>query len=136
MSKLKNLVFCFIFLLLAGCVGGDPEKGGSEAGQGNATSSLAADEISTAEAAFTPLSSILSNEGLPKEIKLTFYADPVRVAPQLFARLSGVVVGRESLALFCLGNASQACRIGEKIGNYELVAVEKDAVFLRKCNAQ
>ena len=125
----KLLIIFLLMLTLAGC------NGKEEASAPIAVADkLEPDEIPVAETQFTPLSNVMTKESFPKEIKLTFYAEPVKIATGKYAKLSGVVLGQTNLALFSLGTTNVMCEVGEKIGNYILKKVEKDAVLLSKCD--
>ena len=124
MHKIYVCLVLLVFLLLAGCVNNAPPK---PAGSG-----LAPDEMVSAEAVFTPASSLFSAEAVTREVTLTFFSEPVKVAPQTWVKLSGVVLGRERIALFTLATGSCAKKIGEVVGDYIVESIEKDCVVLKR----
>lgn len=126
---LKVIVLILLMLMLTGCKGED-----KAAVPVTKADDLEPDEIPVAETQFTPLSKVMTKESFPEEITLTFYAEPVKISSDDYAKLNGVVLGKANLALFSLGSTSVMCEIGEKIGDYVLVKVDKDAVVLRRCD--
>ncbi|MFA4858902.1 MAG: hypothetical protein WC901_06175 [Candidatus Margulisiibacteriota bacterium] len=136
---------------LSGCVGGgdtktdidgqvglpasatQPTAQAKDSEQANPSQPPEPGEDQSAETQFIPLSRIISREVFPEQLIIAFYAEPARVSSQSYAKLSGVIIGKYNLALFSLGNSSCTRKIGERIGNYVLVKIEKDSVLLSKC---
>jgi hypothetical protein len=136
-----------LLVFLSGCVGGNDS--GAEVGREVGSTKSAAQasnqtqpnpaeppepgEDGAAETQFIPLSRIISREVFPEQLVISFYAEPVKVSSQGYAKLSGVIIGKYNLALFSIGNSSCTRKIGERIGNYVLVRIDKDSVLLSKC---
>ena len=126
---------CLSVIFIASCAGGgDSSKNPSETADGTVAISCPTAEDSANETQFIPLATLISKEVFPDQLVLSFYSDPAKVSAQSYAKLSGVIIGRYNLALFSLGNSSCTRKIGEKIGNYVLVKIEKDSVLLSKCS--
>ncbi|MBU0687598.1 MAG: hypothetical protein KKB81_07120 [Candidatus Margulisbacteria bacterium] len=124
---MKKTVFliCIIFMTVMGCAGKDEQLP-------SIPNNLEPDEKPAPQAQFTPISRVITKEAFLNEITLTFISPPGKVAPQTYAKLSGVVLGKNKVALFSLGSSNHICGEGEKIGNYFVEKIEEGLVLLRR----